>query len=69
MTTQTIALFAIGVFVLMCIGIIMTMIEFNRLTEEPSERKGAGDGQAPKQAPVARGKAEMRIVHSNENAA
>ena len=43
MTTQTIALFAIGVFVLMCIGIILTMVEFTRLTDDPSIRKGDGD--------------------------
>ena len=35
-------MFAIGVFVLMSIGIILTMIEFNRLTDDPSIRKGTG---------------------------
>ncbi len=39
MSTQTIAYFAIGVFVLMLIGLFLTAREFHRLTEDPSVRK------------------------------
>ena len=46
MSTGFILIFAIGVFVLMSIGIILTMIEFNRLTDDPSVRKGAGGPEA-----------------------
>jgi hypothetical protein len=42
MSTEFILMFAIGVFVLMNVGIFLTMIEFNRLTDDPSIRKGAG---------------------------
>ena len=42
MSTELILMFAIGVFVLMNIGIFLTMLEFNRLTDDPSIRKGAG---------------------------
>ena len=68
MSTEIIFMFAIGVFVLMCIGIILTMQEFNRLTDEPSLRKGAGapPKRAEQQRPT---KAEIRVIHSNEDAA
>jgi len=46
MSTGLILIFAIGVFVLMSIGIILTMIEFNRLTDDPSIRKGTGRSEA-----------------------
>ena len=68
MSTDIILMYAIGVFVLMAIGMILTMIEFNRLTDDPSERKGAGagkhrdDSQQPK-------KSTVRVIHSNEDAA
>jgi hypothetical protein len=42
MSTESILMFAIGVFSLMFIGIILTMVEFNRLTDDPSIRKGPG---------------------------
>jgi hypothetical protein len=42
MNTDLIFMFAIGVFLLMSIGIILSMIEFNRLTDDPSALKGAG---------------------------
>jgi hypothetical protein len=42
MSTEFILIFAIGVFVLMSIGIILSIFEFNRLTDEPSIRKGTG---------------------------
>lgn len=51
MSSQTILFFAIGVFILMAIGVVLTMIEFNRITEEPSLRKGTG--HAPTPAPKA----------------
>jgi hypothetical protein len=66
MSTEIILMYAIGVFVLMCIGIILTMIEFNKLTDDPSIRKGSG---GPEKKTPASGKAKMRIVDSNENAA
>ena len=42
MSTGFILMFAIVVFVLMSIGIILTMIEFNEFTDDPSIRKGTG---------------------------
>ena len=45
MSTDTILIFAIGVFILMAIGIILTMIEFTKISEDPSIRKGAGSGR------------------------
>ena len=45
MSTETIMIFAIGVFILMAIGIILTMIEFTKISEDPSIRKGAGSGR------------------------
>ena len=66
MSTNMILMYAIGVFVLMGIGMVLTMIEFNRLTDEPSQRKGAGS----KAAPTTDGSgAKIRVVHSNDNAA
>ena len=41
MSTDTILLYAMGVFALMIVGIYLTMLEFRRLTEEPSKRKGS----------------------------
>jgi hypothetical protein len=66
MSTNMILMYAIGVFVLMGIGMVLTMIEFNRLTDEPSQRKGAGSKAAPKTESSA---AKIRVVHSNDNAA
>jgi len=43
MSTGTIFFFAIGVFALMVIGILLTAREFNRLTEDPSLRKDRSD--------------------------
>ena len=42
MSTEFILICAIGVFFLMSIGIILSIFEFNRLTDEPSIRKGTG---------------------------
>ena len=42
MTTQTIFFFAMGVFGLMLVGIVLTIFEFYRLTDDPSTRKGVG---------------------------
>jgi hypothetical protein len=39
MSTQTIFFFAMGVFALMLIGIMLTAREFRRLTEDPSLKK------------------------------
>jgi hypothetical protein len=66
MSTNVILMYAIGVFLLMAIGMILTMIEFNRLTDEPSQRKGAGSKAAPK---TESSEAKIRVVHSSENAA
>jgi hypothetical protein len=66
MSSSTIFMYAIGVFTLMVIGMILTMIEFNRLTDEPSLRKGAGPEGAPQ---TERPAAKIRVVHSNESAA
>ena len=78
MSTNIIFMFAIGVFVLMGVGIALTMVEFNRISEDPSQRKGAGSGtarpnaikqsQIPHPAPSAPaakrgGRANIRIVH------
>ena len=45
MTTQTIFFFAMGVFGLMLVGIVLTIIEFYRLTDDPSTEKGVGADQ------------------------
>ena len=42
MGTDLVFMFAIGVFVLMSIGIFFTMIEFKKFTDDPSIRKGTG---------------------------
>ena len=43
MTTQTIFMIAILVFGLMVVGLILTMREFNRVSDEPSKKKGSPD--------------------------
>lgn len=40
MGTELIFMFAIGVFILMSIGIFLTMTEFKKVTDDPSIRKG-----------------------------
>jgi hypothetical protein len=50
----------------MGIGMVLTMIEFNRLTDEPSQRKGAGSKAAPT---TDSSDAKIRVVHSNDSAA
>lgn len=45
MTTQTIFFFAMGVFGLMLVGIVLTIFEFYRLTDDPSAKKGVGAEQ------------------------
>ena len=70
MTTEIIFLYAIGVFALMFTGIILTMVEFNKLTEEPSKRKGAGSGKPSAQTPPPRtSREDIRLVHRNDDAA
>lgn len=66
MSTNTILIYAIGVFALMAIGMILTMVEFNRLTDEPSKRKGAGSRSATK---TDNAEANIRVVHSSNDAA
>ena len=39
MNTQTILFFAIGVFALMVIGIVLTGLEFRRIEKEALQRK------------------------------
>lgn len=58
MSTQTILFFAMGVFALMIVGIFLTMLEFNRLTEEPSQRKGSSRDRRHKD----------RVVPANDTA-
>ncbi|MDX1405761.1 MAG: hypothetical protein R3192_14540 [Woeseiaceae bacterium] len=43
MSTQSILFTAILVFVLMVIGLVLTMTEFTRVTDEPSKVKGPVD--------------------------
>jgi len=43
MSTETIFFFAIGVFLLMLIGIFLTILEFNRMVDDPSQRKGTAE--------------------------
>ena len=72
MSTTTILLFAIGVFVLMSIGMILTMIEFNRISDEPSLRKGAGSSKTmseQKDKEAAKEETDIRIVFSKDDAA
>jgi len=66
MSTTTILMYAIGVFTLMAIGMFLTMLEFNRLTDEPALRKGAGTAEKPDSERPAD---KIRVVHSNEDAA
>jgi len=66
MSTNVILIYAIGVFVLMAIGMILTMIEFNRLSDEPSQRKGAGSKAAPE---TGSSDAKIRVVRSKNDAA
>jgi hypothetical protein len=66
MSTEFIMMFAIGVFVLMSVGIILTMVEFNKISDDPSVRKGSG---GPKNVERATHRANVRIVDSNENVA
>ena len=47
-TTEFILMAAVIVFLLMVIGVILTMNEFEKLSEEPSKRKGAGSGNIKK---------------------
>ncbi|MDH3977986.1 MAG: hypothetical protein OEU86_05670 [Gammaproteobacteria bacterium] len=64
MSTEVIFFFAVGVFLLMCAGVFMTMIEFNKLTNDPSIRKGA-DAQPEAQERPAR--ADLRVVQQEAN--
>lgn len=48
-TTEFIFLIATIVFLLMVIGMILTMQEFEKLTDDPSQRKGAGSGRETEQ--------------------
>ncbi|MDJ0927581.1 MAG: hypothetical protein QNJ73_08010 [Gammaproteobacteria bacterium] len=41
MSTQTIFLFAIAVFGLMAVGIVLTVMEFNRLSDSQPQRRTA----------------------------
>ncbi|MFL2554688.1 MAG: hypothetical protein ACJ0S4_08355 [Candidatus Rariloculaceae bacterium] len=43
MGTELIFMSAIVVFVLLSIGIFLTMIEFKKITVDPSIRKGTGE--------------------------
>jgi hypothetical protein len=43
-TTEFIFMAAVIVFLLMVIGMILTMNEFEKLSDEPSQRKGGGSG-------------------------
>ena len=66
MSNETIFLYAIGVFVLMSVGIILTMIEFNKLTDDPSVRKGSGHSGVEGKK---NNKADMHVIYSKDNAA
>jgi len=44
-TTEFIFMAAVIVFLLMAIGMILTMNEFERISEDPSQRKGSGSGK------------------------
>lgn len=52
-STKVILIVAIMVFVLMVIGLVLTMREFNEITDEPSQNKGepmkpnAGGAESP----------------------
>jgi len=43
MSTKAILFVALLVFILMIIGLIRTMSDFNRVTDNPSEKKGTPD--------------------------
>lgn len=43
MSTQAILFVALLVFVLMIVGLIRTMSDFNRVTDDPSKEKGTPD--------------------------
>ena len=43
MSTETILFVALLVFVLMIIGLVRTMSDFNRVTDDPSKKKGTPD--------------------------
>ncbi|MGI9309074.1 MAG: hypothetical protein ACR2P6_07420 [Gammaproteobacteria bacterium] len=43
MSTEIIFVFAMLVFFLMIIGLFLTMIQFNKMTDDPSVRKGPGN--------------------------
>lgn len=66
MSTQFIMFFAIGVFVLMLIGIILTMIEFNRLIDDPSIRKGSGGPDSAAQKGNRENAPSSEVSPSNE---
>lgn len=68
MSTDVILLYAVGVFTLMVIGIILTMIEFNNLKEEPSQRKGGGRPNEPTHHAERPVRADIRVVHHNDAA-
>ncbi len=67
MSTDTILMYAIGVFVLMAIGIILTTLEFDRLMEKSKSASKKNDPN-PEACPEPK-KPEMRIIHSNKGAA
>ena len=53
MSTDTILLFAIGVFALMALGMILTMLEFRQIAEQnrtKKQRKKEAKAKAAKQA-------------------
>ena len=66
MSTTTILMYAIGVFALMAIGMFLTMLEFNRLIDEDSQRKDAGSTEELK---TETSEARIRVVHSKNDAA
>jgi len=45
MSTQVIFVIALVVFALMVTGLVRTMREFNRITDEPSKKKGPPEEQ------------------------
>ena len=70
MSTDTILLYAVGVFLLMIVGIFLTMLEFNRISDEPSQRKG--DGAPPRAHQPQRQAGQqpnVRVVYSKNDAA
>ena len=69
MSTNLILIYAISVFTLMIIGIILTMIEFRRLSDDPSVHKGSEPARENEQQTQRKGNPDMRVVHSKDNAA